>query len=184
MRKIPTIFKRNFGGTIADRQFVLNEINPEAQWVFDGEGVATRKYDGTACAIIDGEFWKRYEVMRGKTPPPGFKPANKVDPNTGKQQGWMPVENDSNDKYLMEAYGKLQDKSDGTFELVGPKVQKNPEGYSEHILIRHSEAEQYPDAPRTFEGIKDWLRDKKIEGLVWHHSDGRMAKIKRRDFKF
>lgn len=40
----------------------------------------------------------------------------------------------------------------------------------------------YPDAPRDFDGIKAWLTDRQIEGLVWHHDDGRMAKIKRRDF--
>lgn len=35
---------------------------------------------------------------------------------------------------------------------------------------------------RTFAGIRQWLTDKGIEGLVFHHPDGRMAKIKKRAF--
>ena len=34
----------------------------------------------------------------------------------------------------------------------------------------------------TPSGLKDWLSAPHYEGLVWHHPDGRMAKIKRRDF--
>ena len=34
----------------------------------------------------------------------------------------------------------------------------------------------------TFDGIRDYLRAHDMEGVVWHHPDGRMAKIKARDF--
>jgi hypothetical protein len=30
--------------------------------------------------------------------------------------------------------------------------------------------------------LREWLLDRDIEGLVFHHPDGRMAKIKLRDF--
>ena len=43
MKKIPTIFLRDE----QDRKHVTNQINPECQWVFDGKGIATIKYDGT-----------------------------------------------------------------------------------------------------------------------------------------
>jgi hypothetical protein len=36
--------------------------------------------------------------------------------------------------------------------------------------------------PRDFDGLRTWLAGKDIEGIVWHHPDGRMAKIKLRDF--
>jgi hypothetical protein len=40
--------------------------------VLDGEGVATRKYDGT-CVMFDGDgWWARREVKPGKTAPAGF----------------------------------------------------------------------------------------------------------------
>ena len=62
MKKISTLFKKN----PENLGLVINEINPENQWVFDGEGMPTRKFDGTACAIIDGELYKRYDVKKGK----------------------------------------------------------------------------------------------------------------------
>jgi hypothetical protein len=34
----------------------------------------------------------------------------------------------------------------------------------------------------TFEGLRSSLRLHDGEGVVWHHPDGRMAKLKRRDF--
>ena len=37
-------------------------------------------------------------------------------------------------------------------------------------------------ATADFEGLRQWLNDHTFEGIVWHHPDGRMAKIKKRDF--
>jgi hypothetical protein len=51
------------------------------------------------------------------------------------------------------------------------------------MLIKHG-SELLPDCPRDFGGIKDYLRDKDIEGIVFHHPDGRMVKIKKKDFGF
>jgi len=48
--------------------------------------------------------------------------------------------------------------------------------------VPHSEAAQYNDVPRTFDGIRGFLETMDIEGLVFHHPDGRMAKIKKRDY--
>lgn len=118
-------------------------------------------------------------MKRGKTPPPGFRPATDVDPVTGKQQGWLPVGDGPEDEYHRQAF---KGQPDGTYELVGPKIQGNPEGYPEHTLVAHKDADQYPDFPRTFEAIKERLYAEKIEGVVWHHPDGRMVKIKRKDF--
>jgi len=183
MKKIPTLFVRDIenGGKIT------KDTNPEADWVVAGEGVATRKYDGTCVLIENNRMFKRYEVRKGGTPPYGFIPANDIDPNTGKQQGWVEVGSGNEDKYHREALatGNPDDARlrDGTYELVGPKVQGNPEKYEKHTLVRHADAEQYPDFPRDFEGIRDRLASMEIEGIVWHHPDGRMAKIKKRDFK-
>ena len=38
------------------------------------------------------------------------------------------------------------------------------------------------DCPRDFRGLMDYLRGRDIEGVVWHHPDGRMAKLKGTDF--
>jgi sulfur transfer complex TusBCD TusB component (DsrH family) len=49
------------------------------------------------------------------------------------------------------------------------------------VLVQHG-SEVLHDMPRTFEAIKEYLIARTIEGVVWHHPDGRMVKIKRRDF--
>lgn len=69
---------------------------------------------------------------------------------------------------------------DGIYELCGPKVQGNAEKFERHVLIPHGR--EVLDAPRTYDELKAWLADKDIEGIVWHHPDGRMVKIKKRDF--
>lgn len=182
MKKIISLYQRDYKG---DRQ-VRDELVPGAEWVLAGEGVATRKYDGTCCLVQDKKLFKRYEVKSGGTPPTGFVPANEVDPNTGKQQGWIEVGWGNEDRYHREAIKSGDpDKVDlpnGTYELVGPKVQGNPEYYEKHALVSHDEAEALKDAPRSFGELKAWFADRDVEGIVWHHPNGRMVKIKKKDF--
>ena len=174
MKKIISLYARNHEG---DRR-VRDEIVPGAEWVIAGEGVATRKYDGTCCMVRGGKLWKRCEVKKGKTPPEGFEQAADTDPNTGKRQGWVPVGDGPEDRWHREAF---DGQDDGTYELCGPKVQGNPEGFEAHTLVPHGLA-LLPDAPRTYEAIREYLAKRPIEGIVWHHPDGRMVKIKNRDF--
>lgn len=192
MRKIISLFQRNYEG---DR-LVRDEVVPGAEWVLAGEGVATQKYDGTCCMVRDGKLHKRYEVKPGGKPPANFEPANDVDENTGKQQGWVPVGDGPDDRWHREAFAadhkwggdgvgfeKRDQWADGTYELCGPKVQGNPEGYEFHMLVPHPYA-VLPWFPRTFDAIKAAFADKEwsMEGVVWHHADGRMVKIKAKDF--
>lgn len=159
---------------------ILNEHHPDCEWVFNGEGIVTRKYDGTCVKIEKDSYYKRREVGKGKTPPDNFI-EEQLDENTGKRVGWVPVDpNSKEDKWHMEAFS--MSLSDGTYELVGPKIQGNPEGYNVHTLVKHEEAQVFENVPRTYEGIKEFMSDKNIEGIVFHHEDGRMAKIKKRDY--
>ena len=209
MKKIPSLFKRHWTG---DRQ-VYNEIVPGSEWVLKGGGLATVKWDGTACMIKDNILYKRYSrrlTPKGKRllktsqsyipKESDFKPAPdnwimsepKPDRHTASWPGWVLVdENDPSDKWHREAFKKLmrdgQRKSilNGTYELIGPKVQGNP--YNDqiyHVLIYHNEAlPMLIGAPRNFHAIKTYLEiNDQFEGIVWHHPDGRMVKIKRRDF--
>ena len=177
MKKIPTIFKRN----PENMRELLNEPHPDCGWVFIGEGVATRKYDGTCVKIENGQYFKRREVKRDKQIPIGFI-EEQFDTNTGKRVGWVPVGPDAKDNWHMEAFNNFQNPIDGTYELVGPKIQGNPEGYGCHALIKHSEAEVFESVPRTIKGVADFMSSRNIEGIVFHHPDGRMGKIKKRDF--
>lgn len=183
MQKIPTIFVRD---PETNLRYVKNEINPLAQWVFDGEGVATRKYDGT-CVMLDDEgfWWARREVKPGKKTPPNFQRVN-IDDNTGKIMGWIPIEESSYIKQFTEAVSKEDDLEPGTYELCGPKVGDNSEGFDSHVLVRHGIV-QYTDESipvdyQTIRKIMDQMHEQGVEGIVWHHPDGRMAKIKAKDF--
>lgn len=176
MKKIPTIFDRDWQG---DRSRVTRDPNPEAAWVFAGEGAATKKIDGTSCAIIDGKFYKRLEVRAGKPVPADFL-VSTHDTETNKVTGWIPVGQGPEDQYHREAFAA--DLADGTYELVGPKIQGNPEKLGRHELIDHASLGLADDVPTDFDALREWLSDKDIEGVVWHHPDGRMAKIKKRDF--
>lgn len=183
MRKIPTLFIRDPDTGL---RHVRNEAHPDCKWVLDGEGVATRKYDGT-CVMLDesGKWWARREVKPGKTPPPNF--ANvEHDPVTGKTVGWEPVEQSAFAKWFEQALNftsaGFEPTPVGTYELCGPKVNGNPEGFERHVLVHHDDAVELPHAPRDFDGLAKWLHAHEFEGIVWHHPDGRMAKLKKRDF--
>jgi len=181
MKKIPTMFERDWEG---DRSRVLDKPTPGCEWVFAGEGIATRKYDGMAC-MYDGQRWyKRREVKavdaHTKGLPAGFIEADR-DENTAKIVGWVPIGDGPEDRYLREAITHTASVV-ATYEFLGPKSQGNIEGFTEHFMLEHNEAEPLPDAPRTFDGLREYLAGRNIEGIVFHHSDGRMAKIKKRDF--
>ncbi len=178
MQKIISLYQRNYDG---DR-LVRDEIVPGAEWVLAGEGEATRKYDGTCCMIEGGKLWKRYDLKPGKTPPAEFQPAQEEDTTTGKRPGWVPVGGGPEDAYHREAIEAAPALLDGTYELLGPKVQGNPERSDVHYLLAHWSAEVLADCPRNFDGIRAYLEAHNIEGIVWHHPDGRMVKIKGKDF--
>lgn len=180
MKKIPSVFKRDYDG---DR-LVYDEVTPGCEWVLAGEGTPTIKYDGTACLIKDGKLYKRYDCKPGRTPPENWEPCEPV-PNehTGHWPGWVPVGDGPEDKWFREVWEE-DVHLDGTYELIGPKVQNNPYGVQSHMLIAHGEPLKGKANPRTFDEIKQCLETLDIEGIVWHNTDGRMAKIKRKDFGF
>jgi hypothetical protein len=175
MRKIPTLFARDPD----DMRHVTRHVNPAAKWVLDGDSIATRKFDGT-CTMLDdgGRWWARREVKPGKPFPPGYV-EEETDPNTGKTVGWEPIEQSS----FVKAFSSVEQPptEPGTYELVGPKVNGNPEGYDTHQLVPHG-AWVLDDVPLDFDDLAEWLHAHDYEGIVWHHPDGRMAKLKKRDF--
>jgi Family of unknown function (DUF5565) len=179
LKKIPTMFERDWAG---DKSRVIDKIHPGCEWVTAGEGIATRKIDGTSCLVRDGFLYKRREVKDGDLDPEDFE-LSTHDEDTGKRIGWVPVSVlGPEDKWHRAAFAGAGILPNGTYELVGPKVQGNPEGFTEHVLISHDSTGLHPDAPRTFDGLREWLSGMDIEGIVFHHPDGRMAKVKKKDF--
>ena len=174
MKKIISLFCRNYDGN----RLVRDEIVPGAEWVVAGEGVPTEKFDGTACMVRGGRLFKRYDAKQSKAPPADFEPTQDPDPVTGHWPGWVPVGAGPEDKHHRAAAIPAED---GTYELVGPKIQGNP-FYLNHVRLWRHGATVLKDVPRDYDGIRDWLARSNVEGVVWHHADGRMVKIKRRDF--
>lgn len=181
MRKIPTLFLRD----PQNMARVTREVNPAAQWVIDGEGTATRKYDGTCVMRLRGEWWARRTVKSGRETPLGWVEVER-DRATGITVGWEPIHQSPYAKIHAETLAETDTTGeglpDGTYELVGPKVNRNPERFPAHCLVPHDMAMTLTDVPRDYDGLWQWLHTHDYEGVVWHHPDGRMAKIKARDF--
>lgn len=178
MKKITTLFKKN----PENLGRVINEIDTENLWVLT-ESIATRKFEGSACCIIDGKLYKRYDAKKGKQAPNGAVPCQEPDLITGHHPHWVKVDSSKNeDKYFVEAFENLEDKIDGTYELIGEKVQGNPEKIVGHKLVKHG-SEVYYIEDYSFNYLKEFLESKDIEGLVFHHlTDGRMCKLRKSDF--
>ena len=99
MKKIPCVFQKNESG---DRP--INAVHQLCQWVLDGEGEATIKFDGTACAVIDGKLYARYDAKKGKTPPPNAIPCCEPDPVTGHHPHWIPCGPEPQSKWHWEGW--------------------------------------------------------------------------------
>ncbi len=196
MKKIKTVFRID-----RDKKLATPDIMEDAAWVLNGEGIATIKFDGTAARVHSNRLYKRYDrrpekpfakrLKRDpnfvlskdmfKTAPHGFEPCEALpDTKTGHWPGWLPVGDGPEDRWFREAW-QSKDFIDGTYELVGPKVQANRYDLDHHELWRHGSLTV--DIERSFEAIHDWLKTHYHEGLVFHHPDGRMAKIRRKDFQ-
>lgn len=186
MRKIPTLFARDRATGKVD----TTQVTPGCEWVIAGEGVATRKFDGT-CTMLDadGGWWARREVKPGKTPPPGWRETDH-DPVTGRRVGWEPIVQSSFARFHAEALTMPTvppDRRPGTYELIGPKINGNPERTTDHRLVRHGCWIIAP--PERIEpehmGCLALSRNR-WEGVVWwrdpNDPDCDKAKLKGRDF--
>lgn len=158
MKKIPTLFKRD------ERGRITRDVTPGCEWVLAGEGIPTRKLDGTCCKWEDGKLLKRREIKlqfhkvsdgKGTTldgrevdvqNPPGIEFAQfpiefrlvEVDRAAGKAFGWVDVGDGPEDKWHREALENSGGLLNGhTYELCGPKINGNPENYPKHVLLMH-----------------------------------------------
>lgn len=188
MKKIPTLFKREFEGHNIVR--TLPELSDESlQWVLDGEGIATVKWDGSCCAIIDGKFYVRYDAKNGKpVPENAIKCQEEPDPVTGHLPCWLLADrNNAGQKWYFSAldftqYDKTQLVDFRTYEAIGKHFNGNPYNLDYDTLVPHGV--DIIDVPRTFEGIRDYLKDNFIEGIVFWKDGEPKCKIKRSDFGF
>ena len=185
MKKIPTLFKREYD----ERENVVGVTEGVAdgmEWVLAGDGEATEKVDGSACAIISGELYKKFDAKEGRVIPDGAIPCQpNSDPYTGHWPHWVKVDPASKgDKWFARAYENTPwCREDGTYEAVGVHFQGNPYGLDADFLEKHGRI-KIKDCPRTFDGIREWLRVHEVEGIVFWKDGEPRCKIKRTDFGF
>ncbi len=182
MKKIPTLFVRRF------ENHKVAEITPEVtkgyEWVLEGEGIATVKFDGACCAIINGELYKRFDAKKGRKVPAGAIPCQEgPDKITGHFPHWVKCErNKADDIWFWSAFDNMLDeKTDGTYEAIGKHFQGNPYLMDYDTLLKHGTV-AIEDLKRSFGGIKHYLEDNNIEGIVFWKDGEPKCKIKRSDF--
>jgi len=183
MPKIESPFVRK---EIDGNYIVIPEITEGYEWVFNDDGViAIEKLHGTNVSILiqDGiitSVWNRTERI------PFF--------NKGK-------------KYIIEAVlnsyekGYMEFLPDGQHfgEVIGEKINGNPYKIQGHLWMpfntyckKHLAYTSWGKYPKTFESISEWFKtlmplyamkggDKNgfVEGVVFYHPDGRMAKLRK-----
>ena len=188
MKKIPTLFKREFH---EDGKFTLtDQVTEGMEWVLTGDGLATVKWDGTPV-YYDGTYWfKRFDYKPGRKLPENAVPCQMfADPITGHWPHWIPLnEKDKSDKHIVAAirnymkYGSAQ-LAIGTYEAVGPNINGNHSRHPMNTLMYHGSM-IITDFPRDFQRMGWWLNRHAIEGIVFWLNGKPMCKIKRSDFGY
>lgn len=172
---------------INGRYLITNEINPGYDWVFNDETVmAIEKLHGTNVSIYiqDGTItgcWNRTERLpffnKGKT----YIIEGLL---SSYSRGWMEFMPDG------QHFG----------ECIGEKINGNPYKIKGHLWIpfetycqEHLKYKSWGKYPKDFDTISGWFKEGLIplfssmqgdrngfvEGIVFTHPDGRMAKIRR-----
>ncbi len=185
MEKIPTLFDRG------DDFRVTPSVREGCEWVLEGEGVPTEKLDGTNVRLTV-RAGRVVRVEKRRNP-------SKLQKKQGIVDGWYvdADEHGPEDRWIFEAV-RGTDVSrwpDGehSCEALGPKIQGNPLDVGAPVCVPFNrEIPIFDDVPRSYEGLREFLRERDslfapghlAEGIVFHHPDGRRAKIKRRDYRY
>ena len=192
MKKIPTAYIREYENhkIINIKNEYTNEKCKEAV----EKGIPTLKIDGSCCAIINGELYKRYDCKKGRNAPEGAIPCCEPDEITGHHPHWVKCkEDDPADKWFFAACQNVLEHNfknpekyrmpDHTYEAIGPHFQGNPYNLEKDFLSMHG-TQEIILKDRTFETIKEYLSENYIEGIVFWLDDEPVCKIKRSDFGF
>ncbi len=186
MRKISTIFDRNWETNRKVNEKLIVDFNFE-------EAIATEKLDGMNVRVtIRKGTVVRVEKRRN---------PNKIQKQMGITEPWYidAQQEAKEDRWIFDAVSNTDftQVPDGEWsgEALGPKIQGNPLNLIEHQIFLFSLPEWrekiiLKEVPFSFDQLKDFLANQKsiigndalIEGIVWHHPNGEMVKIKRKDF--
>lgn len=175
MQKILTVFVRN----PENMARVTDEVTPGCEWVFNGEGFPTVKVDGTNV-LVEVRGGRCFAVNKRRNP-------TREEKAEGAEPGYVLAPHDApENKHIHEAVDATDFSAwpDGDWpcEAFGPKIQGGAGGKSPGLYAFTLNPTRLPLFLPAFDTIQNALASNPIEGIVWHHIDGRMAKIKRRDF--
>ena len=184
MPKIESPFVRK----MIDKNYILvDEITEGYDWVFEDDSVmAIEKLHGTNVSIV---------IVEG-TVTQIYNRTERI-PFINKGKKWI-TEGILNSKQR----GYLEFLGDGQFfgELIGKKVNGNPYKLDGHLWIpfdtfaqKHLRYKSWGKYPKTYQTISKWFQDDLlplyssmqgnregfVEGIVFTHPDGRMAKLRR-----
>ena len=165
MQKIPTIFKRDLSLKCTP---VTDEPNPDCQWVFDGEGIATRKIDGINVKGDGSQF-----LMRVKPSTEDYTEAE-----------YAPFKDKFVDAAILNNPLRF---TPGVYEAYGENIRGNPERLEGYHLVRIAPRPDMAlkltqEPKRTYRDLMGYFATNDIEGIVYHRGNGQMAKIKTKDF--
>ena len=170
---------------------VINYIAEGMDWVFEDDSVmAIEKLNGTNVSIMIEEGTVTQVYNRRERIP--FITKNKP---------WI-IKGILNSKEK----GYLEFLGDGQFfgELIGPKINGNPYKLDNHLWIpfdgfcqKHLKYKCWGKYPKDFNSISEWFkelmplytsmkgdREGFVEGIVFTHPDGRMAKLRKDMFEW
>jgi hypothetical protein len=202
MKKIKTLFVID-----RDTNLATTVLNAGTEWVINGEGTATIKFDGSSCWFNNGRLYKRFDRklrknfsktarrlgdkfvaedhMFNEVPEGAIPCEEKPAAHSLHFPHWVLIGDgpeDASHREALEHSGVLENGA--TYELVGPKVNGNPYNLDHNELWKHGSTE-IEVSDFTFDGLKALLETMvDEEGIVFHHPDGRMAKVRRKDFGF
>lgn len=162
--------------------YATDKVTKGCEWVTEGQGTASRKYDGVPVRVNG--------TINIQTDPMGPKIHR---PNVLKLVGndqWMPID-PKQDVVILEARERRYSTLDGMYEVCGPDILGNAEGWEIHkmiptqVQVPASEGERcFTSCPRMLEdadgkkGLRSWLAQRPMEGVIFKHPDGRrLAKV-------
>jgi len=178
------------------RYLVTPKINPGYEWVFTDDSVmAIEKLHGTNVSILI-EHGQITQMWNRTTRLPFFNSGKKFITEgllNSHERGYMEFLHDG------QSFG----------ELLGPKVNGNPYKLKEHIWIpfgtfavKHLHYKSWGKYPKDYDTLSIWFKEDLIplyacmvqgsdarktgfvEGIVFTHPDGRMAKLRRDMFEW
>jgi len=162
---------------------VIDKITEGYEWVFEDDSVmAIEKLHGTNISIL----------IQGGAVTGVWNRCNRITMFSKGNEHIM--------EGLTNSIPQISKLSDGQHfgEFIGPKLNSNPYNLDKHLWIpfetygqKHLKYKCWGKYPKTFESISEWFKelmplfmmkrgDKEgfVEGIVFTHPDGRMAKLR------